>query len=84
MKYLKILAIILLVGCAGGCTSQDDATRALSSAGYKNIQITGYEIFGCDKNDDFHTGFTATGLDGKKLSGVVCSGVFKGATIRVD
>jgi hypothetical protein len=80
MKKLLIIAAILLTGC----TSQDQSNRALGSAGYTNIQFTGYHIFGCDKNDSFHTGFKATGVNGKPVEGVVCSGWFKGATIRLD
>ena len=76
-----ILAALLLAVSA--CTSDDEATRALQSAGYTNIIISGYELFGCDKNDGWHTGFTATGVNGAPVSGVVCSGVLKGATIRV-
>ena len=80
MKKLLIIAAILL----SGCTQVDRSTEVLGSAGYTNIQITGYAVFGCDEKDSFHTGFKATGVNGKPVEGVVCSGLFKGATIRLD
>jgi len=80
------LLIIGLVGCVSlaACDRPEDSQRALEDAGYKNIHITGYRILGCDKNDTFHTGFEAEGQTGRHVSGVVCSGVFKGSTIRTD
>lgn len=79
----NVLFSVVLLGVAG-CTSSDEATRALSGAGYKDIQITGYRLWGCDENDEFHTGFSATGPTGARASGVVCSAIFKSATIRFD
>lgn len=78
-----MIAVIAAVTLAG-CSSADEATRALSGAGYKNITTTGYRVFGCDEKDGWHTGFEATGPNGQRVTGVVCSGVFKGATIRTD
>jgi len=79
-KFILVLSVIAIVGCS----SSDEATRALSGAGYKYINITGYKFFGCDEKDLYHTGFEATGPSGNRVSGVVCSGIFKGATIRTD
>lgn len=81
---IKKLAIIALAIMATACTDSTVATKALSSAGYQNVEITGYSFFGCSEDDAFHTGFKATGQDGKPVEGVVCSGWFKGATIRLD
>lgn len=78
-----ILAGLLALG-ASGCTDTDKATTALQGAGYKDVQITGYRIFGCSDSDTFHTGFTATGPTGVRVSGVVCGGWLKGSTIRLD
>lgn len=82
MKHLMIAAIA--VAALAGCSSSDEATRALAGAGYKNITTTGYRFFGCDEKDEWHTGFEAVGPTGQRVSGVVCSGVLKGATIRTD
>lgn len=79
-KFLLVLSVMILAGC----TDSNVAQRTLSGAGYKNIQITGYSVFGCSDDDFFHTGFKATGADGAQVSGTVCSGFFKGATIRMD
>lgn len=78
-----ILVLALAIGLTG-CSSDNDARRALEGAGYTNIQTTGYSFFGCGKEDSFRTGFTAVGPSGVAVSGVVCSGWFKGATIRTD
>jgi hypothetical protein len=80
MKKLLIIAAILLTGC----TSQDKSFKALEASGYTNINMTGYSFFGCGDKDTFRDGFTATGANGKQISGVVCAGWFKGATIRLD
>lgn len=80
MKGLWALVMMVCVGCA-----DPDASRiALEGAGYSQIQMTGYELFGCSKDDLFHDGFTARGMNGKQVEGVVCSGLLKGATIRIS
>jgi len=78
--------IIVGVACMvlAACTNGDGAVRALEGAGYTNIKITGYRLTGCHDDDTFRTGFNATGPTGKNVTGVVCSGILKGATIRLD
>lgn len=44
---------------------------------------------GCSDDDDLHTGFTAKGVNGRPVSGVLCGewnllGWGKGSTIRLD
>lgn len=78
------LASLLAAALMVGCTSESDATRALAGVGYRDVQITGYRWWGCCKDDQFHTGFAATGPTGQRVSGVVCSGWMKGSTIRMD
>jgi len=41
-------------------------------------------MFGCGEDDRFHTGFIADGPNGQMVDGVVCSAIFKGATVRVN
>ncbi len=79
----KILIALLAVTLAG-CSSSKDANKALNAAGYKNIETHGYSVFGCSEDDTFKTKFTATGPTGVPVEGVVCSGWFKGSTIRTD
>lgn len=87
MKQLNKIAWLLAVCCSAvlaGCTSEPEATRALTGAGYTNIKMTGYRFLLCDEKDSWSTGFEATGPNGNRVSGAVCSGVLKGATIRLD
>lgn len=84
MKYINssIAALVLAVSLVG-CTDADNATKVLSSSGFTNIEITGYNWFGCSENDFQHTGFRAIGPTGQKVEGTVCSGLFfKDSTIR--
>lgn len=82
MKWHAFLAIS--VAAITGCTSSNDTHRALEGAGYTDVDITGYRLFGCAREDQFHTGFSAIGPSGKRVTGVVCSGWLKGSTIRTD
>ena len=52
MKYVNryISALVLSVSLVG-CTYADNATKVLSSSGFTNIEITGYNWFGCSVND---------------------------------
>lgn len=81
---MKRISIVAFSVALFGCTNADHATRALAGAGYKDIEITGYRVFGCSDDDAFHAGFQAIGPNGQQVTGVVCSGLFKGATIRTD
>jgi hypothetical protein len=76
-KMILILALFL-----SACTDPQGAIITLSKQGYENITITGYDFFGCGKDDSVHTGFIAY-KDGNRIEGVVCSSLFtKASTIR--
>ena len=77
-----VLIALIVVGSAG-CEDEEGAAKALEKAGYTNIETTGYTFFGCDKNDFYRTTFKAVGPTGIEVEGVVCSGFFKGNTIRL-
>ena len=82
-KMILIIACIFMLGFVSACTNPKDAERALEAAGYSDIQTGGYAPFACGEDDFYHTKFTAINPVGKRVSGVVCSGlVFKDATIR--
>ena len=83
MKKLAILSVVGLTLLMGGCTDSDGARKALADQGYEKVQITGYRWFKCDEKDVFSTGFTAYRGD-RYVKGTVCSGWFKGNTIRTD
>jgi hypothetical protein len=81
MKYLTILAALVLVGC----TQPDKAAQLLKAQGYTDIEITGFNFFSCSEDDAYHTGFTAKTVTGATVRGTVCAGMFfKGATIRFE
>lgn len=82
MQKTTIAAAVLLCLITAGCTNEDKARHALEGAGYTRIEMQGYSLFGCGKDDQFSDEFSALGPTGKPVSGVVCSGWFKGATIR--
>jgi hypothetical protein len=85
-KMFKLsLFVVIVAGSVGltGCTSPQDAEKALNAEGMTNIKVTGYKFFACSRDDFYNTGFTATNSVGKNVEGTVCSGLFfKGSTIR--
>jgi hypothetical protein len=87
MKSPLIFLVSLLTACLlllTGCTSANTAQRALSGAGYTKVSLTGYRFFGCGEEDLYRDGFEAVGPTGQKVTGVVCGGILKGSTIRLD
>ena len=82
MKKTLIIAAIVGMTALSGCSDASTARRVLEENGYSNIKITGHAWFTCADSDDFSTGFEATAPGGRHVTGAVCSGFFKGATIR--
>ena len=80
MRRIVVCTALLLAACSDG----PSATRALENIGMTEIEITGYRFFGCDEKDTWHTGFRAKNPQGKTVTGVVCDGWLKGATVRFD
>jgi hypothetical protein len=83
MKNSTIAIVALAALAAVGCTRPEQAEMALEANGYTNIQINGHAWFVCGEDDDFSTSFIATGPGGDRVHGAVCSGILKGATVRV-
>jgi hypothetical protein len=83
MKFIKISVVCGLV-LLGGCTDPNSARKILDNNGYEDINMTGYRLLMCGEDDFYSTGFQATSVKGVKVSGAVCSGFFKGSTIRFD
>lgn len=81
MKKIIIATLCILIA---SCTNPEKAVEVLQKQGYTNIEITGYEFGACSKDDLFHTGFVALAPSGYVVSGVVCSGLMKGSTIRFE
>ena len=88
MKTRPVSAVLFLLLGWAFCSSYDgkrnEAVRALHTAGYSDTIITGWAWFECDKNDTFQFKFQAVGPTGQPATGAVCSGFFKGNTIRLD
>ena len=82
MKFRTLLASAVLCLSLAACTSQD-ARRTVEDLGMTDVQLTGYRWFGCSEDDLYHTGFLAKRGD-RVVSGVVCQGILKGATVRFD
>lgn len=87
MNKLMIIGLGLGVSLAaislGACTDSDRAIRAAKSMGFTDVKPGGYGWFRCG-DDTFSTSFTAKDAHGEPVSGVVCSGWLKGATVRTD
>ncbi len=81
----RILALIAVMSLSA-CTDPEGAIRTLDAHGFKDIHMTGYRWTGCGRNDAYHTGFSATALNGRRVTGVVCSGWGwgKAFTVRLD
>lgn len=83
MSTIKKLTFAIAAGASlAACTDAPGAEKALQAAGYRDVRLTGYQMFGCDEKDTFRTGFTAIGPTGVRVNGAVCSGWLKGSTIR--
>lgn len=80
---MKKIVMITVVAFLCGCTDPQGAKEALQAQGFSNIEITGYKMFMCSENDVYSTGFVAENVNGQKVKGSVCAGLFfKGSTIR--
>jgi hypothetical protein len=68
-------------------TDYDGTVRVVEGHGFKNVKATGYGWFSCgigEQADLWRTRFTAVNQNGQDVSGVVCAGLFKGGTMRLD
>ncbi|MEM1050600.1 MAG: hypothetical protein AAGI28_00760 [Pseudomonadota bacterium] len=88
-NWLPIGLVLVLIGTFPfyapiACTSPDRATDTLLAQGYTQIQIDGYAYLDCGQDDVFATAFKAKSPSGQPVEGAVCSGLFKGNTVRLD
>lgn len=84
MKRTIVMTALTMLLTATGCTKPDATRKTLEAQGYTQIEITGWKMFGCSEDDSHHTGFRARGANGQEVTGVACSGVLKGTTLRFD
>jgi hypothetical protein len=78
----QVLFVAIAVAGLVGCYSNSDARKALEAQGFTQIETHGHSFTGCGDDDTFATKFDAVSPSGQAVSGVVCSGVFKRATVR--
>jgi hypothetical protein len=87
-KAAALAACIAVAGCAG--TNPQAAIEMVEDAGYTDVQITGFDYWGCGTglenayvgNRIEMTGFTATAPTGRRVTGTVCKGTWGDYTIR--
>ena len=87
MKKSIMVAITLLALILTSCTDSSDflkGKKQLENQGYTDIVSTGYSAFCCGEEDTFSTGFKAKDRNGDEVKGCICSGAFKGITIRFE
>lgn len=83
MKRFSIVILAVLALSLTACTDEESSRRALEAQGFKDITFTGYDMWSCGEDDTYSTGFTATNVNGQRVSGTVCCGlVAKACTIR--
>lgn len=81
--FVLIFTCLLIVCLLSSCTERMRAMEILQDEGYSKITITGYDIFGCEERNGFHTGFLAE-KNGRVVRGVVCESLlYKGATVKL-
>lgn len=80
----KLVATIFSLITLAGCTDPRAATKALDDMTFKEIEITGWRLWGCGDNYTFTTGFRAKNQNGKVVTGMVCSGWLKGSSVKFD
>lgn len=84
MTVSRTLAMALACVALAACTDGAGAIRAAENAGLKDVVTEGYAMWGCGRDDSFRTRFSATNPQGRRVTGVVCSGWLKGSTVRFD
>lgn len=71
MKAKPLVAIAALI-VTTGCTDRAGAIQAAEAYGLSDVEAGDYAWFGCGKDDDQRTAFTATNAQGQRVEGVVC------------
>ncbi|MBL8159267.1 hypothetical protein JNJ66_02315 [Candidatus Saccharibacteria bacterium] len=85
---IGLAAIMLVFQVLARLVSEDGAVRAAEAFGYTNITVTDRDTFfvglrGCGNDDLVKFDVTGTGPGGEQRELVVCTGMLKGATVRV-
>lgn len=80
MRILLMLSILSFTGCS---RPSNEVDRILKLEGCSNIQDNGANVIfdGCSRGDIYNNQFSCT-KNGTSVEGVLCSGIFKGYTVR--
>jgi hypothetical protein len=80
MKMVLLVSLLIIAGCSA---DPKEVKRVLQADGCIDIQDNGpnYIFDGCSKHDWFNNQFSCK-KNNQWIEGVVCSGFFKGYTIR--
>jgi hypothetical protein len=81
MKYIAVL-LLFLTSCFTNPEDFETGKRQLENQGYTEVYSTGYDNWCCDNKDNYSEGFHAKDRFGRPVEGCICSGNFKGVTIR--
>ncbi len=88
LVVLGLLVVALIVGATNYhyfWPAKARAEHAVSAYGMKDVKLDRtYFGLGCSKEDRIHYKFKATNATGAPVDGVVCMGIFKAATVRVN
>ena len=80
--FIAVVSCFTFSSCM---TDVEGSKKALIESGYHPIEVGGYGFFSGGKEDWYVTKFKAYSPDSSQIvTGVVCKGIFKGKTIRLD
>lgn len=87
LLVLVVLAMALYVGYSYWANTdpkvKELARRSLIVAGYTDVVIGDYRMWGCSRSDSIHLSFTGKGPTGIPTKGVACADLFsKEFTVR--
>ena len=79
----RIILVIWAVFALSACSDPQGAKEAAEAQGFTQVQPGGHPFWGCGQDDTYATEFSARGVNGRCVTGVVCSSWLKGATVRI-
>lgn len=83
-SVLVLFVCVVLAICLIPRVDSQGTIDTLEKQGYTEVEITGWRPFAASEEDLYATGFKAKSPSGQTVTGTVCSGLFKGKTIRFD
>jgi hypothetical protein len=79
----KVFILLAALGLASCGPMKADVIHDVEDYGFSEVEIGSWTAFYCGKDDVWGYHFTATNSQGRRITGVVCRGAFKGATVRI-